>query len=526
MDGDRWRRINDLFHQALEHGPDARDAFLDEACGGDRALREEVQSLLRAHAESSVIDQPALEADPGLLRRHEQGPGDLLDTPTATGMDDPLIGQSVGPYEVTGLLGRGGMGVVYRGFDPRLGRPVAIKALPPMFGGDAVLRERLRREAMSAAALSHPGIATVYALEEFERHLYLVYEYVPGVTLRNTLRARSGMLPIDEVVSIARAIAHALAAAHAGGVIHRDLKPENVMYLPDGRIKVVDFGLARILAGEDQTAGEPLTRPGAPPGTPGYVAPELLRGEPPDARVDQFSFGVLLYELLAGRHPFAGEDGRSTVASILEDDPAAITTTRPDCPSELARIATTCLAKAPDARYPTTDDLVAALDPEGSPSPVETPPPLATAPRPVTSDVPPAPSSARWWWQFHQVVVTTVYSLALYPMWRAREWVPDGWGLLTLMAAVAVVGAAANLRLHLWFTARIYPAQLADQRRRSAVWKRLADTAFALLLLVTAAVIAPTHPRWAALLIAVSISSLLSARVMEPATERAAFPSD
>ena len=525
MDADRWRRINDLFHKALERDPDARDAFLDEACEGDRALREEVQSLLDAHADPSVIDQPVLEADPGLLRDHEPRPGGMWGTPSATSMDDPLIGQSLGPYEVTGLLGRGGMGVVYRGFDSRLGRAVAIKALPPMFGGDPVLRERLRREAMSAAALSHPGIATVYALEEFERHLYLVYEYVPGVTLRNTLRARTGMLPIDEVLSIARAIARALAAAHAGGVIHRDLKPENVMYLPDGRIKVVDFGLARILAGEDQTAKEQLTHPGAPPGTPGYVAPELLRGEPPDARVDQFSFGVLLYELLAGHHPFAGQDGRSTVASILEDEPPTITATRPDCPPELARVATTCLAKAPDARYATTDDLVAALDPDGSPLPAETPRP-ATAPRAVSPNVLPAPGAARWWWQFHQVAVTAVYGLALYPMWRAREWVPDGWGLLTFMAAVAVVGAAANLRLHLWFTARIYPAQLADQRRRSAVWKRVADTAFALLLLVTAAVIAPTHSRWAALLIAVAVSSLLSARVMEPATERAAFPSD
>ena len=517
MDADRWRRINYLFHHSLERHPDARDAFLDEACGGDRALRDDVQSLLDAHAGPSVIDRPALEADPGLLRHHEESPGSISDARGATSMDDPLIGQSLGPYEVTGLLGRGGMGVVYRGFDSRLGRSVAIKALPPMFDSDAVLRERLRREAMSAAALSHPGIATVYALEEFGRHLYLVYEYVPGVTLRHTLRARHGLLPIDEVVSIARAIAHALAAAHAGGVIHRDLKPENVMHLPDGRIKVVDFGLARIAAGEGQTAGEPLTRPGEPPGTPGYVAPEILRGEPPDARADQFSFGVLLYELLAGHHPFAGQEGRSTIASVLEDDPPAIIPVRPDCPPELARIATTCLAKVPGQRYPTTDDLAASLDLEASPTPADTP-------RPASPAV--VPGSARWWWQFHQVAVTAVYGLALYPMWRAREWVPDGWGLLIFMATVGVVGAAANLRLHLWFTSRVYPAHLGEQRRRSAVWKQLTDTAFALLTLGTAAGIAPGHPQWAALLIVLAISSVLSSRVMEPATERAAFPAD
>ncbi|MXY25171.1 MAG: serine/threonine protein kinase [Acidobacteria bacterium] len=521
MDVERWRRINNLFHAALDQEPQARDAYLDEACGGDGALREEVQSLLDAHAKPSVVDRPALEADPGLLRHDEGSAHDAPGMQDVAGADDPLIGQSLGPYEVTGLLGRGGMGVVYRGFDTRLGRLVAIKALPPAFGDDAVLRARLRREATSAAALSHPGIATVYALEEFERHLYLVYEYVPGRTLRDTLRDRDALLSIDDVLAIARAIARALAAAHAGGVVHRDLKPENVMHLPDGQTKVVDFGIAWVETNE----GERLTRPGEPPGTPGYVAPEILRGEPASPRADQFSFGVVLYELLTGNHPFLGSDGSSTIARILEHEPPAIDPERPDCPRALARIVMTCLAKTPGDRYAATDDLVAAL--EGAVSPAQAQAEAqAQAPKLPAPDPKPTLRSARWWWQFHQVAVTAVYGLALYPMWRAREWVPDGWGLLVFMAAVAIVFVAINLRLHLWFTSRVYPAQLAEQRRRSAVWKRLADSAFALLTLGTAAGIAPGYPRWAALLIALAISSVLSSRVIEPTTERAAFPSD
>ena len=541
MNADRWRRINTLFHAALDRDRDARDAYLDKACAGDTALRDEVQSLLDAHAGPSVIDRPALEADPGLLPRDEQ---QVVGTSggSANSIDDPLIGRQLGPYDVTGLLGRGGMGVVYRGFDSRLGRPVAIKALPPAFGGDTLLRARLRREATSAAALSDPGIATVYALEEFEGHLYLVHEYVPGQTLRETLRDRNAPLPIGEALAIARAIAQALATAHAGGVVHRDLKPENVMHLPDGRVKVVDFGVARVMESAGHTA---LTRPGDAPGTPGYVAPEILRGDPVDARVDQFAFGVVLYELLTGHHPFEGPDGSSSVARILENNPPAVISVRPDCPAPLARIVMTCLAKAPRDRYATADDLVAALDATAIHSAESTGMPIRTVqpnneegaveslpasgsdwPAEKRTPASPAVGSPGWWWQFHQLAVSAVYGLALYPMWRAREWVPDGWGLFLFMAAVAVVGIAANLRLHLWFTSRVYPAQLAEQRRRSAIWKRLADGAFALLLLTTAAATAPEHPRWAALLIALAISSILSARMMEPATDRAAFPPD
>ena len=556
MDAERWRRINTLFHAALERDPGDREAFIDEACAGNAALRTEVLSLLQMHSGPGVVDRPAVEADPGLL--------------PSTG-DDPLIGRRLGPYEVTGLLGRGGMGIVYLGHDTRLQRPVAIKALPPAVTHDDRMRARLRREAMAAGALSHPGIATVFALEEFEAQLYLIQEYIPGRTLRATMKLGEGRMPVTDIVSIALDIARALAAAHAQGVLHRDLKPENVLHTPDGAIKVVDFGLARFEPGAGLGGDETLTRPGATPGTPGYMAPEVLRGDPVDARADQFSFGVLLYEIVTGEHPFEGTDDITTVARILETEPSGLGPARRECPEPLARIVTRCLAKAPRDRYRTTAALVTALEavrdaveaaavvdvaaadgagagaahggraadgggaaaPPGAGSaagaPAVSSTQAASDPSPEPTAATPerdAPADLRWWWQFHQVAVSVVYALMLYPVWRAREWLPAPWGLAAFMTTVAVVGAAVNLRLHLWFTARVYPDQLAAQRRASALGKRLLDTAFAVLLLSIAAAVAPSHPRWAAFFIVMAISSALSARVMEPATTRAAFPDD
>ena len=499
MEPERWRRINDLFHAALERDPAARDAYLEAQCAGDDALAGEVRSLLRAHAGASALEQPAAAADSGLLG----------------GDDDALVGRRLGRYQVTGLLGRGGMGIVYFGRDTRLDRPVAIKALPPAYSHDDRFRARLRREALAAAALSHPGIATVFTLEEFDGHLYLIREYVAGRTLRETLRR--GPVPIDEVLVMARNVARALAAAHAHGIIHRDLKPENVMHGADGGIKVVDFGLARFEHGDGLTA---LTRLGGGGGTPGYMAPEVLRGDPVDTRADQFSFGVLLYELVTGRRPFEADDDASTVARILETEPAAIAPSNPECPDRLARIITTCLAKAPRDRYRTTgalaDDLETVAADDRRPAPAVAPEAMRVAT--------PAPAAALWWWRFHQAAVSAAYILMLYPLWRVRTGLPGALGMALFVAAVAVAGGAANMRLHLLFTSRVYPDQLAALRRRSATWRRASDAAFVLLLLATAAGSAAGNALWAALFVAAAISAAFSAGVMEPATTRAAFP--
>ena len=536
MEPERWRRVNELFHAALSRDAGAREAFLRAACEGDDALRDEVRELLGAHDEPGVVDRPAIEADPGLVpgevalgraggRRPDEAPGDRTDA---------LIGRRIGPYEVTGLLGQGGMGVVYRGFDTRLERPVAIKALPPDYSNDDRRRARLRREALAAAALSHPGIATVFALEEVDDHLYLVHEYVPGRTLRAAMAAASGRMPLPRVLAIAGDVARALAAAHAGGIVHRDLKPENVMLTPGGAIKVVDFGLARFEQGDER-----LTRTGGLPGTPGYIAPEVLRGDPLDARADQYAFGVLLWELVTGRHPSDGAGDTLAAARVLAGDVPGGDPARTPCPGALARLITRCLADAPRDRYRTTDALVAALDAAAAEATAGEPgTPAATvaaggSPEAAASASPEAGAGTSggrpsWtplhWWRFHQLVISVVYGLTLVPMWQVREWMPDAWGLVAFIATVTVVGAAANLRLHLWFTSRVYPAQLAEQRRRSSSWKRLTDTTFAVLLLTTAAVIAPEHNGWAGFFIALAITSVLSARVMEPATTRAAFP--
>ena len=503
MEPERWRRINELFHATLAQQPDARDAFLAAECGGDAALREEVGSLLLAHAEAGALERPAAAAD-----------ADLLSDDAGAA----LVGQRLGPYQITGLLGRGGMGIVYFGRDTRLDRPVAIKALPPDVLHDDRFRARLRREAMAAANLSHPGIATVFTLEEFDGHLYLVREYVAGRTLRETLR--SGALPTGEILAIARSVASALAAAHANGIIHRDLKPENVMRGAGGGIKVVDFGLARFEHGDGLTA---LTRPGGAGGTPGYMAPEVLRGDPVDTRADQFSFGVLLYELVAGRRPFEAADEASTVARILETEPPALAAANPDCPDRLAQIIATCLAKAPRDRYATTDALVAALDAVAADDTASAPAALHTSGSSATPAAAAASTTALWWWRFHQAAVSIAYILLLYPLWRIREQVSGNLGLALFVGAVAVAGAGANIRLHLLFTSRVYPDQLAAQRRRAAYGRGVLDGVFVVLLLAAAAG-TTGNALWAALFVAAAISAAFSASVMEPATTRAAFP--
>ena len=346
MNPERWQRVKDLFHSALDLDADARVSFLEDACGDDAALQAEVRSLLDAHQESSIFDKPAFEVASGLL-------GD------ETG--DPLLGGELGPYRVLSTLGRGGMGVVYLAEDTRLRRPVAIKALPPEFTDDDRFRARLRQEAMTTAALSHPGIATVFALEDIDNHLYLVREYVAGETLRDLLAA--GPVPMDVLLDVAVDIGRALEAAHAGGVIHRDLKPENVMRTPQAVVKVLDFGLARFeRLSSDTDDGVRLTRLGAAIGTPGYMSPEQLRGDPVDARTDHFSLGVVLYELARPDIPLKGGDSVATMARVLSSAPQPVVSLRPDCPPALATVIDRCLQKAATDRFPSTQVLVGELE--------------------------------------------------------------------------------------------------------------------------------------------------------------------
>ena len=310
MNPERWQRLKELFQAALERDPASRTSFLDKACAGDSRFREEVESLLAGHQDDSFLERPVYEVA-----------GELFED--ASG--ESLVGHQLGPYLLSRKLGEGGMGIVYLAEDTRLGRPVAIKALAPEYTSNVQHRQRLQQEAKTAATLAHPGIATVYALEEFGGHLYIVSEYVPGETLREELTR--GPIPPATLLQIGIQVAGALLAAHEHGVIHRDLKPENIIRTPEGTTKVLDFGLARFqrTRPDDTVSAIRLTREGTFLGTPAYSSPEQLLVRELDFRTDIFSFGILLYELASGTHPFAGSDAVSTIARILEAETVELT---------------------------------------------------------------------------------------------------------------------------------------------------------------------------------------------------------
>jgi len=508
VDAERWQRLKEVFHGALEQDPASRAAYLDEACAGDAALRAEVDALIANHEEEDdFLEKPAYQVAAGLL---EGDPG------------DELLGRRLGPYSVTRKIGEGGMGVVYLAEDTRLGRQVAIKALAPRHTSDPQHRERLRREARIAATLSHPAIATVYALEEHAGNLYIICEYVRGRTLLEELSA--GRLPPLLLLDTGIEVARALAAAHEQGIIHRDLKPENVMRTPEGAIKILDFGLARFQTPrhKDAPLAGRLTGAGTYLGTPAYSSPEQLLGLEVDFHTDIFSFGIMMYEMASGTHPFVAADSVTTLARILEAEPAGLASLSPMIPPGLEPIVRRCLQKSPGQRYSTTRELVADLEQlrkDTAPAPESRPQALAPLPDAAYA----ARLKPLWWWQFHQVWVGLMYYLMLLPMWKVKEWTPGGWGALFFFLSVAAVGVAANLRIHLWFTSVYYPLELGEQIRRVSIWIRCADVLFVAMLLTGALAILGAHEVYATLLIAVAIGSLGAFLLIEPTTARAAL---
>jgi len=476
-----------LFAAALRRDPEEREAFLDEACAGNPQLRQDVAALL--------------DARPGTI-------------------DHALDGRLVGPYIIRHEIGRGGMGVVYLAEDTRLARRVALKALVVDLGGGAGPRERLRQEARAAAGLSHQGIATVYALEEIGAELYLACEYVAGRTLRAILKSEK--LALADVVGIATQIAKALAVAHASGVVHRDLKPENIIRTAAGVVKILDFGIARV----EGVTSTHLTRAGSIIGTPAYMAPEQARGGDVDFRTDLFAFGVLVYEMASGSNPFDAGTVTATIGRIIDVDPIPLSEAVGSGSPPLDRIVGTCLKKNPVDRYRSTQELVADLDRLGETAPVFRPLPSGGSglhpevARPAASTQKP---TAMQWWEFHQLVISSVYVLMIYPAWRVRSWLPPPWGLAMLFALLSCAAVGTTLRLNLWFTARFLPDRTRAQRAGVLPWLRVCEIGFVGIQLVAAVLIGNDHPEVATLLLAVSLTIAVSSLVIEPTTTLAAF---
>src|SRR5262245_31756383 len=316
MKPEHWKQVEQLYHAVLEREPDAREAFLAQACAGDEELRRDVEGLLRYDGEAeSFFEGNALAAE---ARRID--PEELSQTGPQL-----LPGQIIGAYKILSLLGRGGMGVVYRARDERLRRDVAIKVLPASFAHDADRLRRFEQEAHATSALNHPNILTVHDLGIHDGSPYIVAELLEGEELRAQLE--QGALPVRRALEYAQQIAQGLAAAHEKGIVHRDLKPENLFVTKDGRVKILDFGLAKLkppgvgAVDTDAPTQKKITDPGTVMGTVGYMSPEQVRGQEADHRADIFAFGVILYEMLSGRRTFTGDSAADVMSAILKEEP-------------------------------------------------------------------------------------------------------------------------------------------------------------------------------------------------------------
>jgi len=349
MTPERYQQIGRLFDAALALAPEQRSAFLNQACepdgDADANLRSEVEKLLANHiASESFLSRPAMDIAAKMLAQSRPS----------------LVGQRISHYQIISLLGIGGMGEVYLAEDEELGRRVALKVLPAELTDKTERLQRLEQEARAASALNHPNILTIYEIGEADGVRFIAAEYVGGETLRERLSREK--FTVSETLDIAMQIVSALEAAHQAGIVHRDVKPENVILRKDGLVKLLDFGIAKLseppaVAGGFNTAEDAPTRalvktdPGTMMGTVGYMSPEQVRGQTVDGRADEWSLGVMLYEMLTGRLPFASETMSDTIAAILKSEVEPPTSLDSEIPVELERIVLKTLRKDADERY-------------------------------------------------------------------------------------------------------------------------------------------------------------------------------
>src|SRR5438270_9223262 len=351
MKPDRWQKVKAIFHAALDRPPSDRSAFVSEACAGDEALRKEVESLISSDGRGGdFLNAPAYEAAAEII----------LDENSAL-----KPGQVIGPFEIVSFISRGGMGEVYLAQDRRLSRKVALKLLPPAFTKNDERLRRFEQEARAASALNHPGIITIYEILKTASTHIIATEFVEGETLRQ--RLSHSALTLSESLNIATQVADALAAAHKVGIIHRDIKPENIMVRPDGYVKVLDFGLAKLaeqspaVSADEALTKQVRTGSGVVIGTAGYMSPEQARGKTVDARSDIFSLGAVIYEMVTQRKPFDGETPSDVLAAILKTEPPLVSQFFSDAPPELTRIVAKTLRKDREERYQVVKDLLIDL---------------------------------------------------------------------------------------------------------------------------------------------------------------------
>ncbi len=343
MTPERWQEVKKVLAGALERTPEQRPVYLDQACT-DPALRREVESLISAHE----------QGDTSFMN------GGVFPSGNAEALKG---GERMGPYEIVARIGAGGMGEVYRARDHRLEREVAIKVFAPWRRIDDSVQRRFRKEALALAKLSHPNIAAVYDVGVQDGRDFLVMEYVPGESLAE--KVKSGPLPLAETLALGEEIAQALGEAHEHGIIHRDLKPANVIVTPKGHAKVLDFGVAKLLAEpgtEDATLS--IAETIGPVGTPLYMSPEQAEAHAVDSRTDLWSLGVVLYESLTGKRPFEGRTGTGLLHAITSDAPKPLREARPDVPAETEKIISRALEKDASNRYQSAAEMARDLSSE------------------------------------------------------------------------------------------------------------------------------------------------------------------
>jgi serine/threonine protein kinase/formylglycine-generating enzyme required for sulfatase activity len=355
MEKSNWTRIKQIVDEAIHREPEERGAFLDDACEGNDSIRREVESLLASFDRADgFLEAPAFEAVTEQIHAIRKG-------------------QVVGHYEILRTLGEGGMGVVYLGRDNKLDRLVAIKVLNTRYGRHEDNVRRFVREAKAASALNHPNILTIHEVGDFEGSHFIVSEYIDGRTLRDIIKTEK--LDVGTIVNLVGQIASALAAAHKARIVHRDLKPENVIVRDDGYVKVLDFGLAKLVAESESSAltkkisqRDNSTASGIILGTTSYMSPEQAKGERVDQRTDIFSLGVVLYEMISGRRPFEGNSTAESLANLINKEPEPLET---GVPEELRAVIDRMLRKGREERYQTIHEFItdlkvlkAGVDPE------------------------------------------------------------------------------------------------------------------------------------------------------------------